>query len=204
MEIDVYFIAGQSNASGYSLFREEDVTDPALFAGYDYVLYAGNSRCADAERRAVNRVLPLCKTKIGYGYDQRHFGPEAGMAQAFSAEYNEKSGKKACIVKYAAGGTSLLDSLEGSNACEGNWTPPSYALAFGAKDGRTGGLYRRFMAQAARRTRNSSGRAIRRAPAGFTGCRARTTALNRRNTRGRFPFSPQISAATLARFSARI
>ena len=113
------------------------------------MLYAGNSRCADAERRAVNRVLPLCKTKIGYGYDQRHFGPEAGMAQAFSAEYNEKSGKKACIVKYAAGGTSLLDSLEGSNACEGNWTPPSYALAFGAKDGRTGGLYRRFMAQAA-------------------------------------------------------
>ena len=104
MEIDVYFIAGQSNASGYSLFREEDVTDPALFAGYDYVLYAGNSRCADAERRAVNRVLPLCKTKIGYGYDQRHFGPEAGMAQAFSAEYNEKSGKKACIVKYAVGG----------------------------------------------------------------------------------------------------
>lgn len=74
------------------------------------------------------------------------------MADALSSYYNAESGKTAAIIKYAAGGTSLLNNLGGENAPEGNWVSPSYqATLTSGVSPLTGGLYRNLLAEAQKR-----------------------------------------------------
>ncbi len=65
------------------------------------------------------------------------------MAKAFSVYYNEESGRNAGIIKYAMGGTSLLNSKST------NWVPPSYQKTLSKSEitDATGGLYRNFLKQ---------------------------------------------------------
>ncbi len=149
--IDVYFIAGQSNASGYSAFNFNSAlaSDENLIYGHNNVWYAGDAESTGANNSVVHRDLGWQLARIGQGAAYNKFGAEAGMAQELSSRYNAQSGLTAGIIKYAHGGTALLDNISGENASNGNWVPPSYEAVISPKDpGKlTGGLYRGFLAQ---------------------------------------------------------
>jgi len=133
--IDFYLVAGQSNAAGSSNWNDNIMQlRPEYYEGFSHILYSGSSNQA----HRLNTV-----TKLGYGSAGDTFGPELGMADALSQYYNEETGRYAAIIKYAYGGTNLYDSITGSNAPEGNWLPPSWIEAMGAKDAHlSGGLFR--------------------------------------------------------------
>ena len=149
-EIDLYFITGQSNGSGYSNwnYNEAKNADENLVNGFSNVLYAGDGDSVlDPDKTKTNGWQ---YTRIGLGGNGQRFGAEAGMAQVLSSYYNKESGNVAGIIKSAHGGPSLLDAIGGQNEPGGNWVSPSYEAALGTvkeKDGRTGGCYRSFIAQ---------------------------------------------------------
>ena len=147
-DIDVYLIAGQSNGSGYASFNANSVksAEPDIYYGFDNILYAGNSRSTNwGNMSALQRRIPVSVARIGYGMDASHFGAEAGAAAVLSTYYNGESGKYAGFIKYAAGGTSLLNNLSGENASEGNWVSPSYEATLSNASAKTGGLYDNFL-----------------------------------------------------------
>ncbi|MBQ8341280.1 MAG: hypothetical protein IJY22_02755 [Clostridia bacterium] len=151
-EIDLYLIAGQSNAAGHTKVKNANAlyaAAPELKDGYSHVLYAGNAR-RDNGTKAIDNIKEWAPARIGLGIDRDewlYIGPEAGMAAGLSEYYNEESGKYAGIIKMAHGGTGLLDNRTGSNRF-GNWMPPSYAkerdIAW-ENDDVTGVLYRELL-----------------------------------------------------------
>ena len=159
-EIDLYLIAGQSNAAGFTKVRDAEALygiAPALREGFDHVLYAGNARAdADQWKRLINRDVAWCPTRLGLGaHHEGYMGPEAGMAVVLSKRYNAESGRYAGLIKLAHGGTSLLEKRVGSNVF-GNWCPPSLAKEQGIAwegDPITGELYRLLLAQLERNAR---------------------------------------------------
>lgn len=150
-EIDVYFIAGQSNASGYSTFNFNTAVadNPGFGYGFNNIWYAGDAESTGSNSMVIHRDLGWQLARIGQGAAVNKFGPEAGMAEALSAYYNTQSGKVAGIIKYAHGGTALLDNIGGENASNGNWVSPSYEATIKPQSpgNLTGGLYRDFLAQ---------------------------------------------------------
>ena len=154
--IDIYIIAGQSNGTGYSFFDASTLktTQPDLYYGFDHVYYAGNSRSSDysvSSLPAIQREIPIMIARLGFGRTSQHFGVEAGAAKVLSSYYNNETGKYAGFIKYAAGGTSLTNSLSGENASEGNWVSPSYENTLSNATEKTGGLYRNLLAQTEKR-----------------------------------------------------
>ncbi len=104
--IDMYLIAGESNALGGSLHNGE-LTDEYTNVGY-------------ADTASVSSFEDFkWSVKAGYGSDDTKVGLEYGMAQALNDSYN--GDKKAFIFKSAASGTTLRDSQDNS----GNWYPRS-------------------------------------------------------------------------------
>ncbi len=144
-QIDVYFVAGQSNASGCTNVDLDTVAalDDHYIYGYNNVYYAGNG----GANWMHNMKFGL--SRAGLGETATKMGPELGMAEALSTYYNPESGKQAVILKYAVGGTNLTDYVGGLNASDGNWVSPSYAKTLNqqSKDNLTGGLYKNFMAE---------------------------------------------------------
>lgn len=149
--IDLYFIAGQSNASGYSTFSFNTAVadNPRFGYGFNNIWYAGDAESTGSNSMVIHRDLGWQLARIGQGAAVNKFGPEAGMAEALSAYYNTESGKVAGIIKYAHGGTALLDNIGGENASNGNWVSPSYEATIKPQSpgNLTGGLYRNFLAQ---------------------------------------------------------
>ncbi|MBQ8850004.1 MAG: hypothetical protein IJ011_06730 [Clostridia bacterium] len=149
--IDIYLIAGQSNACGYTTITSDFKNSNSVFKdGYSNVLYSGNS--ANSSSNVYEPyITTLQKTTAGLGRyaDGSYSGPELGMAEALSSYYNTESGKMACIVKYAIGGVSLRDNITGRDAAGGNWAPPSYleSIGGGKDDNLSGGQYRKFIHQ---------------------------------------------------------
>ncbi len=144
--IDIYLIAGQSNAAGYTLgdFDTLLAADPNYVYGYSNVLYAGDSAPTLAGT-STNR-FDWGLAHFGQGRADKYFGAEVGIASVLSEYYNFDSGKVAGLIKCAFGGTCLLDNFFGSNAEAGNWMPPSYASELGKEyTGICGGLYRRLI-----------------------------------------------------------
>ena len=153
--IDIYLVAGQSNAVGFSTVVDKAAAyefAPELKTGFPNVLFAGKVRWDTADSYD-SQDFAWCKTRLGLGVGGK-MGPEAGMAKALAEVYNETSGKTAGIIKYGHGGTSLLtkvtDSTGPSNKY-GTWVPPTYAiekLGFKYSEYRasmTGALYREFL-----------------------------------------------------------
>ena len=152
--IDLYLIAGQSNAAGHTkVTNASELYDlaPELRDGFSNVLYAGDAR-SDGDGRLYHNQQYWTPVKLGFGrYDavESYMGPEVGMAKALSAAYNKDSGKTAGIFKFAHGGTSIFDVRTGKNAF-GNWVCPSYAKSQGLSYNEfdiTGGLYRGFLSE---------------------------------------------------------
>lgn len=149
--IDIYLIAGQSNAVGFS--QVKDIMGMRKFApevrtgGFTNVHYAGSSRYGG--KPFTCHELAWGKTNKGAGANANYIGPELGMAKALSEYYNEETGRHAGIIKFAHGGSSIRNISSGENAT-GNWVSPSYAehLKVSYNEGDiTGGYYRGFLAQ---------------------------------------------------------
>lgn len=134
-QADVYILAGQSNAAGYSNIKQKvygntSVTyeqqigqdDSRNGTGYSNVLYFGT---ADIAASAAMPTPALQPTKIGLGRAAGYMGPELGMAKELSKSYTDEN--PAVIVKYAFGGTYLGDYAGTKNETKnaGNWASPS-------------------------------------------------------------------------------
>lgn len=89
--MDIYLIAGQSNALGISPVKDL----PESFSAADVLIYQASNVHVPHER-AIVPVQP------GLGADGQKFGLELGIARAFA-------GKKVGLIKYASDGTSLYD-----------------------------------------------------------------------------------------------
>ena len=147
--VDLYLIAGQSNAAGYSYFNNAFLQTNSAFAnGYENVLYAG-SAVGTLGTFLTPHTIDVTTTKAGFGQLDTYIGPELGIADALS-QYYTNSANKAAIVKYAVGSSCLWDNVAGASAAGGNWYPPSMIEANGATSQTlTGNLYRLFMDQVA-------------------------------------------------------
>ena len=148
--IDIYIIAGQSNAVGHSKVYDTAAIGaiaPGIYAGYTNILYSGNARTdtvTNNVRTIIDNDISWRNVTVGLGRQGGYIGPELGMAEALSSYYNKDTGRYAGIIKFAHGGTSLFDKSSGSNHF-GNWVCPSYAKELGVSynDGDvTGQLYR--------------------------------------------------------------
>lgn len=142
-DIDIYLIAGQSNASGCTNASPAELLglgNTKYVYGFENVYYVGN-----AGANWMNKVS-VGLARGGLGETTVRIGGELGLAEGLSKYYNKESGKYAGMIKYAVGGTSLLDDLSGYNGSDGNWVSPSYQKTLSSvAGGLTGGLYRNFL-----------------------------------------------------------
>ncbi len=141
--VDIYVIAGQSNAAGYS-----DMTSAFSAAhteSYEHVLYTGIAATGNGYGGFVNKkdLVPVTKG-LGANRTGARIGAEFGMAAMLSEYYlgDDYTGtantvdRDACIVKWADGATNLTDvfgtkNTNGGDFREGSWTPPSYLETYG-------------------------------------------------------------------------
>lgn len=131
--IDVYFIAGQSNAAGTSKLR---TLDDEYKVEYPNVLFYNGGQGIYSEQNKWTYVRPgIGITDIE---NEVMFGPELGMARVLS-----NKNKKIAFIKFAYGGTAIYqnDSLNNTDTNKDNWHGPW--------DGATSGnLYNRFLSTA--------------------------------------------------------
>lgn len=118
-KINVWLIAGQSNAVGYGEttnypdgYSDGDILD----AGIPNVLYYGKG-----DGNNITNFVPVA---FGLGKDAATSGAEIGIATALS-----KSGEKHVIIKYASGDTQLSATKVTAENNVSTWTPPSYVAA---------------------------------------------------------------------------
>ena len=95
--IDIYFIAGQSNAVGCtkmtSVDEIYDFAPEIKDGGFTSIHYAGSSRTGGDP--FVNNEKKWQSPGIGFGMNESSIGPEIGFAKALSVYYNEKTGRHA-------------------------------------------------------------------------------------------------------------
>lgn len=146
--IDLYIIAGQSNAAGHTAIDSDKLATlwPDYNIGSPNVLYRGIAEYTlNSNTTAENNVRQWTNAKAGQGKTTDHMGAEVGMAAILSKTYYTEN-KTAGIIKYAHGGTSLFNKTGGENAANGNWVSPSYAQSSGLSySGLTGNLYRNLI-----------------------------------------------------------
>ena len=133
--IDMYLIAGQSNAAGYSLLSRgysslTNTTGNTVSGTYRNVWYGGEVNRLLSGVAEENNGYSWLRTSTfkksvttGYGKTGSHIGPEFGMAEALNSHYAGDT--KAFIFKSAAGGTALNDRNDGESGKYGNWYPRS-------------------------------------------------------------------------------
>lgn len=154
-QIDIYVIAGQSNASGYTIYDNDTMLalNETLIYGNNNVLYAGRAQFTNGSNVGSNEY-GWGLARVGQGASNDKMSAEAAMSTVLSSYYNKESSKVAGIIKFAHGGTALLNNLGGENAVGGNWVPPSYAKAKGynyENNPLTGRLYRNLLTQVTKR-----------------------------------------------------
>lgn len=144
--LDMYLIAGQSNAVGYSTKGDYSET-------FENIGYAGAvNHSMSSGKYAAENVDSFSEYKwsitAGLGRSSSHIGPEYGMAKILNAQYNQT--KKAFIFKSGAGGTALRDINSGESGVYGNWYPRSlweknYTPSMGITQDPTGVQYQLFV-----------------------------------------------------------
>ncbi len=115
-EIDIYIIAGQSNAVGYGR-GELSVDDDRFTDGFENVLYFG-----DHEYYGNQDIDGFIPVKIGLGQGNNRSGAEIGIAYKLDG-----NGRTTVVIKCAQGGTPIYP-IEDNTTLEkyGSWTPPSF------------------------------------------------------------------------------
>lgn len=149
--IDIYVIAGQSNAGGYTGWDDQVIAGlwDRYNVGSKNVLYYGSSeytyKNADGVwGMGVNKFSEWVPVRVGMGCNTKCMGPEVGMAAYLSENYYnvDNDGKTAGIIKYAHGGTSLFEASKSDHEFSGSWASPSFAATLeGDTSEYTGRLY---------------------------------------------------------------
>ncbi len=117
---DIYIIAGQSNAAGYSS------KGGSLGGVFENISYAGEINVPRNGGTPAQSCLAypfVEEVTEGLGRASGYIGPEYGMAEVLNEHYS--ASRRAMIVKTAAGGTSLNNYSSGENNEWGNWYPRS-------------------------------------------------------------------------------
>lgn len=135
--IDVYLLAGQSNAAGYSQNNRSQLLnlDERYVNGFEDVFYYG---------KVDNyQLFNMVNVKSGLGSRER-IGPELGMAYILSEHYQ---GEKTAIIRYAVGGSYLADEPNHNTSTNfGTWSSPSLiAKGGGKKFSKSGLIYDTFL-----------------------------------------------------------
>jgi len=136
--INVWLIAGQSNAVGYGYGAPEAASvDSRYVDGFENVIYYGS--------RSGAVTYDFIPTAVGMGKGSAYCGPEIGIASALG-----NSDTPNAIIKYAVGGTSLYPITTSKT-----WTSNSYIADVNSDDDPNndvdtsittiGGLYDNFM-----------------------------------------------------------
>ena len=116
-KINVWLMAGQSNAVGYGEVDGYSGADGELLdRGVANVLYYGAGYGSDSES-----FVPV---RFGLGKSAKYSGAELGIAAALA-----NSGEKHAIIKYADGDTQLSALNVNAETNVSTWTPPSYIEA---------------------------------------------------------------------------
>jgi len=136
-EIDVYLIAGQSNAVGYGSdgLSASIMNDPRYTNGFKNVLYMGV-----AEGNDYSDFVPVT---VGLGKTTERVGAEVGIASVVG-----DTDRNSAIIKHAVGGSFLYPTTDGTPAATyGTWTPPSYIEKYGVstENNKTGDIYEGFI-----------------------------------------------------------
>lgn len=139
--INVYLIAGQSNAVGYGMDTGNKIakSDDRFVNGFENVLYYG----AHERRTGKNLDDGFEPVKLGMGLAMDRSGAEIGIANAVG-NYDEMS----AIIKCAWGATHLYpDTQYDVSLKQGTWTSPTYIKNNNidtSKNPLIGNMYRRF------------------------------------------------------------
>ncbi len=144
--IDVYLIAGQSNAAGYTpingLFKpytyggtlnQEKIDE--YVNGYDNVYYYGATKLNDISKGNMSFET----THAGEGTAAFYMGPELGFAE-YASPVLEEQNKQAAVIKYAIGGTGFANSTSDTVKQYGNWLSPTSLVEEEANLVETSGL----------------------------------------------------------------
>ena len=118
--INVYLIAGQSNAVGYGMDTGNKIakSDERFTEGFENVLYYGEQERWNG-KNLDNGFEPVT---LGMGVAKDRSGAEIGIANAI-ADYGEMN----AIIKCAWGATHLYpDTQYDVSLKQGTWTSPSY------------------------------------------------------------------------------
>lgn len=138
--LDVYILAGQSNAAGftpvaglYKGYTYGGTVDQEKLSeyenGYTDVLYYGVTQSADPA--SLNTQLSYVHS--GLGHAGSRIGPELGFAEAMSQYYGGDAGK-AAVLKYAVGATSLGNFQNSTSDTYGTWMSPSMIEEYGKEN----------------------------------------------------------------------
>ncbi len=118
--INVYLIAGQSNAVGYGKDTGNEIrkSDPRFSDGFENVLYYGSQERWNGKNLGIG-FSPLT---LGMGVAADSSGAEIGIASAIA-----DNGEMNAIIKCAWGATHLYpDANYDISLKQGTWTSPSY------------------------------------------------------------------------------
>ena len=139
--INVYLIAGQSNAVGYGMDTGKVIanSDDRFINGFDNVLYYG----AQERWNGKNLLNGFQPVTLGMGVASDRSGAEIGIASALA-----DNGEMNAIIKCAWGATHLYpDTNYEISLKQGTWTSPTYIKNHNidiSKDTMVGNMYRRF------------------------------------------------------------
>ena len=118
--INVYLIAGQSNAVGYGMDTGKVIanSDHRFTEGFENVLYYGSQERWNGSYPNKN----FAPVKLGMGVAHDRSGAEIGIASALA-----DNGEMNAIIKCAVGATHLYpDTQYEVSIKQGTWTSPSY------------------------------------------------------------------------------
>lgn len=139
--INVYLIAGQSNAVGYGMDSGNKIaaSDERFTEGFDNVLYYG----AHERWSGKNLDNGFEPVTLGMGVAKDRSGAEIGIANAIT-DYGEMN----AIIKCAWGATHLYpDTQYDVSLKQGTWTSPTYIKNHNidiSENPMIGNMYRRF------------------------------------------------------------
>lgn len=120
--IDMYLIAGQSNAAGYSKKGVDQLTETFENVGYGGEVQRYFRTGDPSTSSYLDYEDFVWGVRSGLGSSEGYVGPEYGIAKTINDRYeNTADGRKAFIFKTAAGGTSLLDKDDKIDTTMGNW-----------------------------------------------------------------------------------
>lgn len=117
-EIDIFILAGQSNASGSTPFAGVPVEEQDKNQ-YKNVRYYYHRTQTDG--KIMQNEVGLKAVKQGFGANANYVGPELGMARVLNPLY-PTSDRKAVIFKSAVGASSLLQHEDATGTLVGNAT----------------------------------------------------------------------------------